>query len=1219
MAAQEEIVDFDIIENQKENIQSLPGGRSAKELARIFSPRGPEDKLYSPSPNETRTVNDAIRQDYEAELQVIGESDDPLDIYDRYVKWTLDAYPSAQATSESGLLPLLERAVRSFLNSPHYKDDPRYLRLWIHYIRLFSDSPRETFAFLARHHVGEGLALFYEEFASWLEGAGRWTQADEVYRLGVDREARPVERLVRKYREFQQRYEQRTQDNGPSSPALPVVRPALAAKVDPFSAATASSPVPQEQRRAPAAGSAPKTKSGKPKMTIFSDADSPSQPAVSEQPKGWNSIGSMHERRKENRMEAKPWAGETLKAGKKAAPKEKMTIFRDESNQSSHLKESMQSKQIPEHRVREAINPRTGRRERVFVNLDAVYPDHTNPKIEVSFEELRAMHRGWMDKKWLPHKEPLRQISGNEKFIGIDPAKALPTEFDEKLTIKDTGLSAQQQAADANAHHEGKASKSRKLKLREVKGETQTVKMKFDSPTGSKVRRKSTAEPTMTIHTRAATDEIYSIFNQPLRAETEVAESSDFDDDDYTSAGESTVTGHISAASSDFGDDETTFHKSFDETVGDGFDDNTRAESFVDGEWTHFSAAGDLAALHSPRLTSNQHIDDEDNIDINDAEVKQNRQRFIPEMPDDYNPPYGPYRDPAIVAQNRLPFMTPIVEQTEYSLSMTAARNQLYNAKTPSKPRMGDLLGSPLIEGTPPQADNTISLPEDVALSPTAKKALSSVKLSSPFGRKHRQGPIIPDAQCNPTDKVIRNTILAALDPPLASYAGYHDHMETEAHYASDIQKFMKTQTKRSRSGDEASFELPILELPGAERSYIIRRELGAGAFAPVYLAESIDNLASDSESEDSTSGGSQLAHSDKSTLHKKARYAFEAIKMEVGPPSPWEFYMIRTVHNRLNQRPELMRSLDSIIDAHELHVYKRESILVEDYRGQGTLLDLVNLVRNEQITSGHAEGGLDEVLAMFFTVELFRTVEALHSCGVLHGDIKADNCLVRLEEKPEPLSLIDLGDENSYEPREMHYSPRGSYGWRNKGLSLIDFGRGIDMHAFQPSVQFVADWETKKHECNEIQEMRPWTHQIDLYGLAGTVHVMLFGKYIESSPVRQSEGAYPDAPRTYRIRESLKRYWEREIWSDVFDLLLNPGAERWAQMELEGNNNPAATLFDENTLSSPIFPVVNSMRYVREKMEGWLVANAEKKGLGLQLRKLEAIFSERKKKLERS
>ncbi|PLB55421.1 putative checkpoint protein kinase [Aspergillus steynii IBT 23096] len=1231
MAANDDLIDFDIIENQKENIQSLPGGRSARELARIFSPRETDNKLAAPSPNDTRTLNDAIRQEYEAELETIGESDDPLDIYDRYVKWALNAYPTAQATPESGLLPLLERAVKSFLSSNHYKNDPRYLRLWLHYIRLFSDSPRETFAFLARHHIGEGLALFYEEFAAWLEGAGRWTQADEVYRLGVDREARPVERLVRKYGEFQQRHEQKSHDDGPSSPALPAVRPALAAKVDPFSVAAPAASDPQAQQPSPAAAGPTKSKSGKQKMAIFSDTDSSaSQPAVSAPTKGWESIGSLGDRRKENKVEAKPWAGETLKAGKKAAPAQKMAIFRDESNSSLQNKEPVQPKHIPEHRVREAINPRTGRRERVFVNLDAVYPDYSNASVEVSFEELRAMKRGWLDKDWRSHKEPLKQISGNENMI--DQERELPEEFNRKLTVKDPE-SSQPQAAD-----DGKSSKSRKLKLREVRGETQTVKMKFDSPTGGKIRRKSTHEPTMTMHTRAATDEIYSIFNQPLKAETEVAESSDFEDDDYTSAGESTVTGRISAASSDFGDD--TFHRSFDGD-GDGFDDNTRAESVVDGEWTQFSPTKDIHDLDpvdsktATSINSPAAYEEQGEGEVySDDETSDGR--FVPQMPDDYNPPYGPYRDPAIMAQNRLPFMTPIVEQTEHSFaSMTAARAHLYNAKTPSKPTHPvdktphmpqiDLLATPLVAETP-YLEN---LPEDATLSPTAlKKTQSGLKLSFRLSDKSQQSPIIPDVKCNPTNKNIRDIILNhSLNPVSASFAGFHHFPDMETHYASDIQKFMKTHVKRPRSGDEASFDVPILDLPEADRSYLIRRELGAGAYAPVYFAESIDNLSSDSESEqmDEDTGDSHLTNGGKSTKRNASRYGFEAIKLEVGPPNPWEFYMIRCAHDRLNQKPELSRAAESIIRAHELHVFKGESILVEDYRCQGTLLDLVNLVRNEPLTANTtADGGLDEALAMFFTVELFRTVESLHACGILHGDIKADNCLVRLEDKPTApsASLIDFGDGEDYsDPREAHYSPRGLYGWRNKGLSLIDFGRGIDMRAFQSSVQFIAEWETGKHECNEIREGRPWTHQIDLYGVAGTVHVMLFGKYLESTLGRKSDGAAPAAgAKTYRIRESLKRYWEREIWNDVFDLLLNPGSERWTQMET--NSDPInAPISDENALPqpSPILPVLNSMRYLRERMEAWLFANAEKKSLGLQIRKLEAIFSERKKRMEKS
>ncbi|KAL5339412.1 Mad3/BUB1 homology region 1-domain-containing protein [Aspergillus crustosus] len=1224
MAASGDLIDFDIIENQKENIQSLPGGRSARELARIFSPRDPSDKLASPSPNDTRTLNDAIRQEYELELQAIGDSDDPLDIYDRYVKWALNAYPSAQSTPESGLLPLLERAVKSFLSSPHYKNDPRYLRLWLHYIRLFSDSPRETFAFMARHHVAEGLALFYEEFAAWLETAGRWTQADEVYRLGIDQEARPTERLVRKYSDFQRRYDQQTQDNGPSSPALPAVRPALAAKVDPF-ASTAASATESQTQRPTSATSAPKPKPGKAKMAIFTDTDpAASQPALGGPTKGWDSIGSMQERRKENKIEAKPWAGETLKAGKKAAPTEKLAIFRDTSKSDNPVKDELQSKPVPEHRIREAVNPRTGRRERVFVDLDAVYPDYKNPNIEVSFEELRAIKRGWMDKDWRTQKQPLKPVSGNAvqeepkslKSSGQDDDKGLPEQFRQKLTLKDSNDYALQQPIDSEKSHDGKSSKARKLKLKEVKAETQTIKMKFDSPTGNKIRRKSTAEPTMTIHTRAATDEIYSIFNQPLKAESQnAAESSDFEDDDYTSAGESTGTGRISAASSDFGDD--TFHKSFDGGDGDDFYDDTRAESVVDGEWTRFSTAELGPETTSQAIDPTQssinnadEIDRESGVSLSDEDTPQ-RQRFVPEMPEDYAAPSGPYRDPVIVAQNRLPFMTPIVERTEHSLpSFTTARNSMFNAKTPSKnvlvptttpgmPQMANLLESPLSSETPYHGQTLHGL-EDVLISPTANRSLPGSKLSSPAKGLVQPEVIITDTLCNPIDRSIRDTILRAMDSVLARFPGYHAHPEAESHYAPEIQKFMRPSGKRSKSGNEAAFDVPIIDIPGAERNYIIRRELGAGAYAPVYLAESIDSLSDDSDVESTSNNSARSTGANSLSRQKAPRYGFEAIKLEVGPPNAWEFYMIQTAHQRLSQVPALSRSSDSIICAHELHIFKGESILVEDYRPQGTLLDLVNLVRHEGI-SGPAtgEGGLDEVLAMFFTIELFRTVQALHSSGILHGDIKADNCLIRFDDKPTPAI-----NDYSADPREIHYSPSGAFGWQNKGLSLIDFGRGIDMRAFHPSAQFIADWTPGQHECNEIREMRPWTHQIDLYGLAGTVHVMLFGKYIESTLT-------DTATKMYRIREPLKRYWERDIWADVFDLLLNPGADRWAQMERSSSAGAA----DANT---PTLPVLNSMQHLREKMEAWLSTHAEKKGLGLQIRKLEAIFAEKKRRLEK-
>jgi checkpoint serine/threonine-protein kinase len=52
-------------------------------------------------------------------------------------------------------------------------------------------------------------------------------------------------------------------------------------------------------------------------------------------------------------------------------------------------------------REEQAVNPKTGRLEVVFVDLESVYPNYGDPMAqEFSFEELRARHRGWLDHDW---------------------------------------------------------------------------------------------------------------------------------------------------------------------------------------------------------------------------------------------------------------------------------------------------------------------------------------------------------------------------------------------------------------------------------------------------------------------------------------------------------------------------------------------------------------------------------------------------------------------------------------------------------------------------------------------------------------------------------------------------------------------------------------------------------------------------------------------------
>lgn len=51
--------------------------------------------------------------------------------------------------------------------------------------------------------------------------------------------------------------------------------------------------------------------------------------------------------------------------------------------------------------IQQTLNPKTGRLEIVFVDLQKVYPNREDPmSVELSFEELRAKHRGWLEMDW---------------------------------------------------------------------------------------------------------------------------------------------------------------------------------------------------------------------------------------------------------------------------------------------------------------------------------------------------------------------------------------------------------------------------------------------------------------------------------------------------------------------------------------------------------------------------------------------------------------------------------------------------------------------------------------------------------------------------------------------------------------------------------------------------------------------------------------------------
>lgn len=71
----------------------------------------------------------------------------------------------------------------------------------------------------------------------------------------------------------------------------------------------------------------------------------------------------------------------------------------------------------------------------------------------------------------------------------------------------------------------------------------------------------------------------------------------------------------------------------------------------------------------------------------------------------------------------------------------------------------------------------------------------------------------------------------------------------------------------------------------------------------------------------------------------------------------------------------------------------------------------------------------------MYFMVEILSILEAVHSCSIIHADIKPDNFLVQASNgECDTTSLFTKGPVY---------------------LKLIDFGRSIDMKAFPEGTEF--------------------------------------------------------------------------------------------------------------------------------------------------------------------
>jgi len=324
--------------------------------------------------------------------------------------------------------------------------------------------------------------------------------------------------------------------------------------------------------------------------------------------------------------------------------------------------------------------------------------------------------------------------------------------------------------------------------------------------------------------------------------------------------------------------------------------------------------------------------------------------------------------------------------------------------------------------------------------------------------KKQKNEPSVVD----PWSASTRNTLLEKINGDLRTFSGYHKSNKV---YYGKVPLTSPLNVLRNK----------VIELGG--RKYQIKGSTGTGAFAKVYKA--------------TVDGTEEMV----------------ALKIQ-NPLFVLEFYMYRQLDLRISdvERP-------SFGYAHDMHIFSDVSVLVCDYLPYGTLLDVIN----SHLVVGRC---MDEVLCMYYTIEMLNMLETLHSVGLIHGDVKPDNILVCYPSGE--ITEDTFRSEKRYE--------------KNQGLCLVDWGRGIDLNLFPSPTEFNGDCGTSGFRCIEMQEHRNWTYQVDTYGLCVVVHMMLHGTGMSVEKVPRIGGG-----SEYRPKLPFKRYWNVDLWQKRFSTLLNP------------------------------------------------------------------------------
>lgn len=226
-----------------------------------------------------------------------------------YIRGVEEAYPCDPGRA----VDVRERCARALKDDAQYRNDPRYVGVWLDYIDALA-RPAEAFRYLHKKKIGDSLSIFWVAWALSAETDAKFKLAADLYDRGLAKNAQPIDLLNNRRAAFLVRDAQRDREEAP-----------------PPDAENQRRPLARASGRAPRPARVP-TPASTSTVAVFVDDDLRQQPGIDDDldTDDWPDFGTRLGRSKENSQLPSRWTDASIGARRPAiATKSSVDIFVD--------------------------------------------------------------------------------------------------------------------------------------------------------------------------------------------------------------------------------------------------------------------------------------------------------------------------------------------------------------------------------------------------------------------------------------------------------------------------------------------------------------------------------------------------------------------------------------------------------------------------------------------------------------------------------------------------------------------------------------------------------------------------------------------------------------------------------------------------------------------------------------------------------------------------